>query len=136
MLAEGESVITHVDDQSVFCQTAGFEIVQHCPNTVVNAHQRLGIAVKELVEADIAVIHVIHTVPRLPLCLHPVRESVLAIIISAAQRFAGCAGRGKGGFAILWRVERVGQNNGFVPVNVPVSLRRLELRVNCLMGQV
>ena len=109
MLAEGESVITHVDDQGVFCQTAGVEIVQHCPDTVVNAHQRLGIAVKELVEANIAVIHVIDTVPRLPLCLHPVGESVLAVIISAAQGFAGCAGRGKGGFAILGVLKESGR---------------------------
>ena len=91
---------------------------------------------KKFIEANIPVVHIIHTVPRLPLRLHPVRESVLAVVVSTPQRLAGRAGRGKGGFAISWCVERVGQNNGFVPVNVPMSLRRLELRMNCFVGQI
>ena len=132
MLAERETIISHIDNNGVFLQTIVFQPGSHCSDTLVQCHQRLQVGFIKFVEGDLAMIHIIHAMPAIALLTHPFRN-----ILEVHRRFRradnvsiefAAVGSGK--------VHRRRRHYRKRVVHSFVSFRRLKFCMNRLMGKV
>ena len=121
MFAEVKTVIAHVNDQCVLVQTAGAEVVHQAADIFVQAMNRLGIAVVEVVKVGDRVfvegagLHVVDAVDAVSSLADPVRlGSVVAFGVG----------------------ERLGIIDLLVVVSAVMSLGRLERVVHGLVREV
>ena len=136
MLAPCESVVPHVDDQSVTVKTGFAEIGEQVPYGPVHAADAFAVFPDFLVQIQSAVVAEIHSVPALTLLLHPVGHTVFTVPVLAGSGLASILYGRKLGLPVVRGHERCGTRIIHVRILVFIFRRSLERIVDVLVGEV
>ena len=79
VLPEREAVVAHVDHDRRIEQVFGAEVLQHAPDAVVDAPERLGVALEVLCDVELRVVGIVCTMPAVALVAHPARPPGLLL---------------------------------------------------------
>src|SRR5690606_39727982 len=79
MFTEGESVVADIKYNSIFHKPVLVQVLQDALYTFIDAKQCFAVPLIERVKRNSAVIHIVHTVPAIPLLLHPVGQVCIIV---------------------------------------------------------
>src|SRR5690606_21058043 len=71
-----EAVVAHVKNQRIFGQAMFFQPGDYRSDAFIHTTQRLAILPVKVSKCDFSVIHMVHTMPTVPLLTYPVRDTI------------------------------------------------------------